>query len=132
MDEEADLLEAAEPGRVLRDPGRQRADRASPGFHGGGEKVANNDFNKISSYKLIAIDDPPDFRDRAYRPSLGRLPEKLDPQETKGKADWLKIFQDFTAVVDSSGVCLFTTFGIGVPQFTKFCNAATGVNKSEE
>ena len=35
-------------------------------------------------------------------------------------------------MVDSSGVCLFTTFGIGVPQFTKFCNAATGSAMSEE
>ena len=41
--------------------------------------MADNDFTKISGYKLIAIDDPPDFRDRAYRPSLGRLPDKLDP-----------------------------------------------------
>jgi len=65
-------------------------------------------------------------------PEILGLPEKLDPQETKGKADWLKIFQDFTAVVDSSGVCLFTTFGIGVPQFTKFCNAATGSTLSDE
>ena len=65
-------------------------------------------------------------------PEILGLPEKLDPQETEGKAGWLKIFQDFTAVVDSSGVCLFTTFGIGVPQFTKFCNAATGTDKSDE
>lgn len=60
------------------------------------------------------------------------LPEKLDPAATEGKAGWLKIFQDFTAVVDSAGVCLFTTFGIGVPQFAKFCNAANGTNISDE
>ena len=41
--------------------------------------MADNDFKTISGHKLIAIDDPPDFRDRAYRPSLGRLPDKLDP-----------------------------------------------------
>jgi aldehyde:ferredoxin oxidoreductase len=64
-------------------------------------------------------------------PEILGLPEKLDPAATDGKAGWLKIFQDFTAVVDSSGVCLFTTFGIGVPQFAKFCNAATGADMSD-
>ncbi|MCK4536922.1 MAG: aldehyde ferredoxin oxidoreductase family protein, partial [Desulfuromonadales bacterium] len=54
-------------------------------------------------------------------PEILGLPEKLDPQATDGKATWTKIFQDFTAVVDSVGVCLFTTFAIGVPQFAKFC-----------
>ncbi len=65
-------------------------------------------------------------------PEILGLPEKLDPAETDGKAGWLKIFQDFTAVVDSAGVCLFTTFGIGVPQFVKFCNAANGTSMSDE
>jgi aldehyde:ferredoxin oxidoreductase len=61
-------------------------------------------------------------------PEILGLPEKLDPQVTEGKATWTKIFQDFTAVVDSAGVCLFTTFAIGVPQFAKFCTAATGAD----
>lgn len=65
-------------------------------------------------------------------PEILGLPEKLDPQATEGKATWAKIFQDFTAVVDSSGVCLFTTFGIGVPQFAKFCTTATGEDYSDE
>jgi aldehyde:ferredoxin oxidoreductase len=64
-------------------------------------------------------------------PEILGLPEKLDPHATEGKAGWLKIFQDFTAVVDSSGVCLFTTFGIGVPQFVNFCNAANGTNMTD-
>ncbi len=65
-------------------------------------------------------------------PEILGIPEKLDPHVTEGKATWLKIFQDFTAVVDSAGVCLFTTFGIGVPQFVKFCNAANGTSLSDE
>ncbi|MBN1956874.1 MAG: aldehyde ferredoxin oxidoreductase family protein [Desulfuromonadales bacterium] len=65
-------------------------------------------------------------------PEILGLPEKLDPQATDGKATWAKIFQDFTAVVDSSGVCLFTTFGIGAPQFAAFCTAATGLDYNEE
>lgn len=64
-------------------------------------------------------------------PEVLGLPEKLDPQETDGKATWAKIFQDFTAVVDSSGICLFTTFALGVPQFAKFCTAATGLDFNE-
>jgi len=65
-------------------------------------------------------------------PEILGLPEKLNPQETAGKATWAKIFQDFTAVVDSAGVCLFTTFALGVPQFSAFCTAATGVDYTEE
>lgn len=65
-------------------------------------------------------------------PEILGLPEKIDPQSTDGKATWAKIFQDFTAVVDSSGVCLFTTFAIGAPQFANFCTAATGQDFNEE
>ena len=65
-------------------------------------------------------------------PEVLGLPEKLDPQATEGKAVWTKIFQDFTAAVDSCGVCLFTTFAIGAPQFANFCTAATGAKFSEE
>ena len=65
-------------------------------------------------------------------PEILGLPEKIDPQATDGKATWTKIFQDFTAVVDSVGVCLFTTFALGVPQFAKFYSAATGVELTDE
>ena len=65
-------------------------------------------------------------------PEVLGLPEKLDPQATEDKAVWTKIFQDFTATVDSSGVCLFTTFAIGAPQFANFCTAATGAEFTEE
>jgi aldehyde:ferredoxin oxidoreductase len=65
-------------------------------------------------------------------PEILGLPEKLDPQVTAGKAQWTKIFQDFTAVVDSTGICLFTTFALGVPEVKDFINAATGLNLSDE
>lgn len=65
-------------------------------------------------------------------PEILGLPEKTDPQSTEGKATWAKVFQDFTAVVDSSGVCLFTTFALGAPQFASFCSAATGLDFNEE
>jgi aldehyde:ferredoxin oxidoreductase len=38
------------------------------------------------------------------------IPEKTDPLATEGKAGLVKAFQDATAVVDSSGLCVFTTF----------------------
>ncbi len=38
------------------------------------------------------------------------IPEKTDPLETEGKPELLKAFQDATAVVDSTGLCVFTTF----------------------
>ena len=38
------------------------------------------------------------------------IPVKTDPLATEGKAELVKAFQDATAAVDSSGLCLFTTF----------------------
>lgn len=38
------------------------------------------------------------------------IPIKTDPLVTDGKAGLVKAFQDATAVFDSAGVCLFTTF----------------------
>jgi aldehyde:ferredoxin oxidoreductase len=38
------------------------------------------------------------------------IPIKTDPLVTEGKADLVKAFQDATAVFDSAGVCVFTTF----------------------
>jgi aldehyde:ferredoxin oxidoreductase len=38
------------------------------------------------------------------------IPIKTDPLHTEGKAGLVKAFQDATAVFDSAGVCVFTTF----------------------
>ncbi|MDH3691680.1 MAG: aldehyde ferredoxin oxidoreductase family protein [Gammaproteobacteria bacterium] len=38
------------------------------------------------------------------------VPEKTDPHVTEGKPALVKAFQDATAAVDSSGLCVFTTF----------------------
>ncbi len=38
------------------------------------------------------------------------IPEKTDPLQSEGKAALVKAFQDATAAVDSSGLCVFTTF----------------------
>ena len=38
------------------------------------------------------------------------VPEKTDPLTTEGKPELVKAFQDATAAVDSTGLCVFTTF----------------------
>lgn len=65
-------------------------------------------------------------------PEILGIPEKLDPLVTTDKAGWLKTFQDLTAVVDSSGICLFTTFGIGLPEITEMINHCLGLELSQE
>ncbi|MDI3480553.1 MAG: aldehyde:ferredoxin oxidoreductase [Tepidanaerobacteraceae bacterium] len=65
-------------------------------------------------------------------PEILGIPEKLDPLVTTDKAAWLKTFQDLTAVVDSSGICLFTTFAIGLAEISSMLRAAVGWDISDE
>jgi aldehyde:ferredoxin oxidoreductase len=65
-------------------------------------------------------------------PEILGLPEKIDPSTTEGKAQWLKTFQDLTATVDSAGLCLFTTFGIGGQEVADQLSAATGIDYTVE
>ncbi len=64
-------------------------------------------------------------------PEVLGVPQKLDPQEIEGKDQWLKIFQDLTASVDSAGICLFTTFGLGGSEVAEQLKAITGVDYDE-
>ena len=59
-------------------------------------------------------------------PEILGFPEKLDPDVTKDKAQWTKTFQDFTSVVNSSGVCLFNTFALGISDYTSLLASITG------
>lgn len=65
-------------------------------------------------------------------PEILGLPQKLDPLVTTDKAAWLKIFQDLTAVVDSCGICLFTTFAIGLPEISSMLRTGLGINFTDE
>ncbi len=65
-------------------------------------------------------------------PEVLGLPEQLDRTTTEGKAQWCKIFQDLTAVIDSMGLCLFSSFALGAPQYTALLNAGTGTNYTPE
>lgn len=65
-------------------------------------------------------------------PEILGLPEPLDRFATEGKATWTKIFQDLTAVIDSTGMCLFTSFALGAPDYAALINAATGTDYDVE
>ena len=65
-------------------------------------------------------------------PEVLGIPVKLDPAATEGKAAMLKAFQDLTAVVDSAGICLFTTFAWSAEDIRAQIQAAVGGNWSVE
>ena len=65
-------------------------------------------------------------------PEILGIPEQIDRTATEGKAGWVKTFQDLTAVIDSMGNCLFTSFALGAPQYAALLNAATGTAWSVE
>lgn len=64
-------------------------------------------------------------------PEILGSPQQLDRTTVEGKALWTKIFQDLTAVIDSMGLCLFTSFALGAPEYAKLLNAATGTQYTE-
>ncbi|MFP4457790.1 MAG: aldehyde ferredoxin oxidoreductase family protein [Clostridia bacterium] len=55
-------------------------------------------------------------------PEILGEPEKLDRLTIEGKAAWSKIFQDLTALIDSSGLCLFTSFAMGADEYALILN----------
>jgi aldehyde:ferredoxin oxidoreductase len=65
-------------------------------------------------------------------PEILGSPEKLDRFSLEGKAEWVKIFQDLTAVIDSLGMCLFTSFALGAQDYADLYNAASGESLSVE
>lgn len=54
------------------------------------------------------------------------IPQKLDPWTIDGKAEWTKIFNDLTAAIDSSGMCLFTSFALSAEDYAAFLKSGTG------
>lgn len=65
-------------------------------------------------------------------PEVLGLPVKMDPLVTEGKAGMLKVFQDLTALIDSVGICLFTSFAIGLPEVAAQYREAVGSDESDE
>lgn len=65
-------------------------------------------------------------------PEIIGMPEKLDRFSLEGKAQWCKIFQDLTAAIDASGLCLFTSFAMGADDYAAMIAAATGIPMTAE
>jgi aldehyde:ferredoxin oxidoreductase len=59
-------------------------------------------------------------------------PVKIDMLATEGKAQWVILFQNLTAALDSTGMCLFATFGLGADELAEMLSAATGVPYTTE
>jgi len=60
------------------------------------------------------------------------VPVKTDPLETEGKPELVKAFQDATAAVDSSGLCVFTTFAWTLEDIAPQVDAACEGNWTTE
>ncbi|MBS0553287.1 MAG: aldehyde ferredoxin oxidoreductase, partial [Proteobacteria bacterium] len=61
------------------------------------------------------------------------IPVKTDPHVTEGKAELVKAFQDATAVFDSAGICVFTSFAWTLadvqPQLAAACEGDWSMDK---
>ena len=60
-------------------------------------------------------------------PEVLGVPEKLDPYVTAGKPQWVKTFQDLTAGIDASGMCLFTSFALDAQDYADLLTTTTGI-----
>jgi len=65
-------------------------------------------------------------------PEILGVPEKLDPHSLEGKARWTKLFQDLTAVIDSLGLCLFTSFACNADGYRDMYNAVVGADMTTD
>jgi aldehyde:ferredoxin oxidoreductase len=65
-------------------------------------------------------------------PEILGLPEKLDPYAKEGKPKWTIILQDLTSAINSSVVCLFTSFALGLPEYAGMLAAITGFDLDAE
>ncbi len=65
-------------------------------------------------------------------PEVLGVPVKVDQHATEGKPALVITFQDLTAALDSTGACLFTTFGIGGDELAALLSAVTGVHYSTD
>ncbi|MBE9390939.1 aldehyde ferredoxin oxidoreductase family protein [Fervidicoccus fontis] len=66
-------------------------------------------------------------------PEILGYPYKMDPHDiSDAKINMLLLFQHLTAIIDSAGLCLFTTFGLGADDYTDLLNAALGWNLKTE
>ncbi len=69
------------------------------------------------------------YGNMVYPEVLG-IPVPLNPFVREEKARWTKYMQDFTAAVDSSGMCLFITRALGPGDFADIISSVTEVEMS--
>lgn len=60
------------------------------------------------------------------------IPKKLDPYSTEGKPEWTIFMQDMVSAINSTVICLFTSFALGLPQYAGMLQAITGVELDPE
>ncbi|MDI6913135.1 MAG: aldehyde ferredoxin oxidoreductase family protein [Desulfitobacteriaceae bacterium] len=65
-------------------------------------------------------------------PEILGIHGRLDRFKLEGKAAWVKMIQDFTAVIDSLGLCLFTSFALNFDDYLNLVNAVTGADYTGE
>ena len=72
------------------------------------------------------------MRGYCISPEILGVPEKVDPHTLDGKAELAIGIQDLTAVIDSLGLCLFTSFALTVDNYRDMFNAIAGENFSTD
>lgn len=65
-------------------------------------------------------------------PEVLGSPKKLDPYVDTDKAMWTKTFQDLTAAIDAMGMCLFSSFALGAPEYAAAVSAVTGIEMDDK
>jgi aldehyde:ferredoxin oxidoreductase len=63
-------------------------------------------------------------------PEVLGTPMKVDKDTIDGKPELVILFQNLTAALDSTGSCLFATFGIGADELAEMMSALTGIEYS--
>jgi len=63
---------------------------------------------------------------RGYTIAPEVLSGAVDRLKYEGKSELVKTFQDLTSALDSTGICLFTTFGMGGEDIALLLSTATG------
>ncbi len=61
-------------------------------------------------------------------PEVLGAPEKLDPYTSDGKAAWVQVFQDLSAAIDASGMCLFSSFALDATDYADLTAATMGID----
>jgi aldehyde:ferredoxin oxidoreductase len=65
-------------------------------------------------------------------PEILGIPFKADRFSLEGKAGLTKLFQDLTGVIDSLGMCLFTSFALGADDYRDLFNSFAGADWTTE